>query len=235
MVAAYRHSIEGLSSGSTIPVAASGLTCVAGDVLVLDVFGFATMGTPSGASDVTWSEELAAGATGPFGDACYHKKFVGVAPDASLADFTIANGKSDTYYYVLTSVSGADTTTPVDAKAITGDDYPTSGPVSPTISPTGSDSLLLCAAGVFPYSDTALITGAPSGMTLRQEADDWETFGVATLGLSASGATGTKTWGYSGTTDKAWICSSIAIKAAAGGGGGLSIPVVMNQYRQRVA
>ncbi len=71
-------------------------------------------------------------------------------------------------------------------------------------------------------------------MALRQDGEDWEAYGMATLGLSASGATGTKAFSASGGGGSiAYIASSIAIKTAAAGGGGLSIPVAMAQYRQR--
>lgn len=218
MVAAYRDSIEGMSSGSTISVAASGLTVAADDALVLHVWGFNTLGTPSG-SDVTWTQIENASATGPYGDTCTHKVFVGIAPDAALSDFTISNGKSDSWFYTLVSVSDADTTTPVDASDITAANSAAGAPTAPSISPAGSDSLLICGVGLYPFAGDALITGAPSGMTLREDGQDWETYGMATLGLSASGATGTKVFSRSGSDIYAYVASSVAIKTASAGGG----------------
>jgi hypothetical protein len=219
MPAAYRDSISAISSGSTISVDPSTLTYSSGDVLVLHVFGYTSIGAPSG-SDLTWTQQLSDTETGPFGNTDIHKVFTAIA-DASITSFTMAHGVSDQYGWFLTSVSGADTTTPVDGTpAITSGVYAgsTADVPAPSISPSGSDSLLICGGGLWRSGDIVNAWTPPSGMTERGDIESWDTYSVASLGLSASGATGTKTFNLPiGTAvGEAWIASSIAIKSSGG-------------------
>jgi hypothetical protein len=240
VAASYRDSLAGIGASSTISVNPAGLTVVTNDVVVLHVFGFTSIGAPSG-SDVTWTERLSDTQAGPFSNTDIHKVYTGVAPDASLSSFTLANGQNDTYAWVITSVQDGDTTTPVDASGIDSNTFSSVGvPTSPSISPTGSDSLLLCACGWWPSSDHSPITFTPpTGMTEREEFSAWEAFSAATLGLSASGATGTKAFTESPNSPggtEAWIASSIAIKSAEAGAA--YVPnklVVARQAVQRAA
>lgn len=223
MAAAYRDSIANVASGTSISVDPAshggGLTYSSGDVLVLHVYGYTTIADPSG-SDLTWTNIASATATdvGPFAVTILHKVWWAVA-DAAITSFTLAHGENDQYGYVLTSISGADTTTPVDvASSANGDTVSTTSVVAPSISPAGSDSLLLCAAGNWPSSGGGTWT-VPSGMTEREDFASWDYYALATLGLSASGATGTKTFTLTNDSGN-WLASSIAIKSASGGGGG---------------
>jgi hypothetical protein len=220
MVAAYRDSISAVASGSTISVDPSTLTYSANDVLLLHVFGYGTLGTPSG-SDLTWTQILSDSQVGEFGNTDSHKVFWAIA-DASITSFTVSNGIADQHGYFLTSISGADTTTPVDGTpGISSETHATvNQPTAPSVTTTGTDSLLVCAAGVWPASDTASSFTAPGGMTEREDIESWDSYTLATEALSASGATGTRAFtespALSGT--QVWIASSVAIKSAGGGG-----------------
>lgn len=213
--ATYRDSISVIGSGSTMTVDPSTLTYEANDVLVLFGWGYTSLGAPSG-SDLTWTERLSRTQAGPFGNTDIHKVWTAVA-DSSITSFTIANGVSDQYGGVLVSVSGADTTTPVDASAIDSNTFDSvSNPTSPSVSPTGSDSLLLCGCGVWPPDGGTSSFTPPTGMTEREDFESWDSYSVATEALTASGATGTRAFTESpALLTGAWIASSIAIKSAA--------------------
>lgn len=123
--------------------------------------------------------------------------------------------------YVL---SGVDTASPIDGTPATStstSDDPT--PVAPSVSPSSSDAFLICHTNSGPQN-----TGAythPSGMT---ETYDFVVngsalgMGGATLQLSASGATGTKSFTTAGSNS--WLTLSVAMKTAAAGGGPESMP-----------
>lgn len=225
--AAYRDSIIGITSTSSLTVDPSTLTHSSGDVLLLHVCGYTSLGNPSG-SDLTWTEIATAGAsrTGPFSATDIAKVWWAVS-DGSITSFTIAHGETDQINYVLTSISSADTTTPVDASGVSNGVYDTGAggtdPTAPSISPTGADSLLVAAACTWNGSDHGLTFTPPSGMTEREDGESWDAMTLATLGLSASGATGTKLFTESpdiGTQNSVWIANSIAVKSSGGGGGG---------------
>lgn len=227
MPAAVRSSAAYLTSGSSITIDPAGgahavggntLTYQSGDVLVLFAFGYTSLGAPSG-SDLTWTERLSDTQAGPFSNTDICKVWTAVA-DASITSFTIANGLSDQIGAVLVAVSGADTTSPVDASAIDSAVFSSVlDPTCPSVSPTGTDSLLLCGVGVWPAQDDTSSFTPPSGMTELKDFSDWDSYSVASVALSASGATGTKVFteapGLSG--GDAWIAASIAIKSSSSG------------------
>jgi CBS domain-containing protein len=224
MVAAYRDSIKEVGSSSSITVDPAtddgGLTYSAGDVLVLEVYGYTSIAAPSG-SDLTWTEELSDSQVGPFSATDICKVFTAVA-DASITAFTLAMGVSDQWGYILTSYSGADTSgTRIDAKAISKNKFNVvADPTSPSISPATADAVLHCGAGVWLSSNKTSSMTPPSGMTEREDFGDWDHYANATLGLSASGATGTKAFAEAPPTsssNEAWIAFSIAIKSASSG------------------
>lgn len=221
MVAAYRDSVAYLTSGSSITVdpASPALTYSSGDILLVIVTGYTSLGAPSG-SDLTWTQvHTDTQAGGPFGNTDIMTVWWAVA-DAAITSFTIAHGVSDQIGAVLKSISGADTTSPIDAQAITSLIVTGSSedPTCPSISPTGTDSLLVSSVGLWRAGENANTWTPPSGMTEREDFESWDTYSVATLGLSASGATGTKAFLSSPDTGsgEAWIASSIAIKSAGG-------------------
>lgn len=212
--ASYRDSISAVGSGTSMTVNPSTLTYQNDDVLVLFGFGYVSLGAPTG-SDLTWTERLSKFHSGPFGTNVIQKVWTAVA-DASITSFTIANGASDQYGHALVSVSNADTTAPVDASAIDSNVFGTvNNPTSPSVSPVGSNSLLLCAAGVWPGGDSASSFTPPSGMTEIEDWESWDSYSVAYQSLVSAGATGAKAFTESpALTGGTWIASSIAIKTA---------------------
>lgn len=216
MAAAYRDSISALTSSSAITVDPAVLTYQAGDVLVLHVWGYATLGAPSG-SGLTWDPVLTRTHAHHSGGGVLaaHKVFTAVAA-GSVGSFTVANGITDQIGYALTSVSGADPENPVDASGIDSNVFGTvSNPVAPDIDPTYAGSLLICGAGAWTAGGGVSFT-PPSGMTEREDFASWDGYAVATVGLTSAGATGTKAFSESPTPGSAapWLASSIAIKAA---------------------
>jgi hypothetical protein len=193
MPAAYRDSISAISSGSTISVDPSTLTYSSGDVLLLHVFGYTSIGAPSG-SDLTWTEILSDTQAGPFSNTDIHKVFWAVA-DASITSFTLAHGLADQWGYCLMSISGADTGSPIDgtpqitSALFTG----SSNPTALAVTTTGSDSLLVVGVGVWRNGDvTNAFDWSGSGMTEREDFESWDAYTVATESLGSSGSTGTR-------------------------------------------
>jgi hypothetical protein len=222
MVAAYRDSISARAGADPIAVDPSALTYSSGDVLVLHLWAVTSIATPSG-SDLTWTQQLSDTIVGPFGNTYCHKVFTAVA-DASISSFTVDVGAADSQAFILTSVSGADTTTPVDGTPTFASEVHATDPTpqSPSITDlAGTDSLLVAACSVHRNGAGTRTMTEPSGMTEREDfpaGSEFEQFGSATLGLSASTATGDKVWGPSGglASGEAWMASSIAIKSAGG-------------------
>lgn len=230
MPAAVRDRCAWANSGASITIDPAGgahvvggdsLTYQAGDVLVLFVAGYGSpgsLGAPSG-SDLTWELQASDSIIGSFSATDAVKVYTAVA-DASITSFTVDNGATDSIGAVIVAVSGADTSNPVDAVLTAKDTFNDVGnPTAPSISPTGTDSLLLCHCAVWPSTDSTSSFSPPSGMT--EEADfesGWDSYSVASLSLSASGATGAKAFSESpelaGTSTIAWIAVAIAIRSA---------------------
>jgi hypothetical protein len=234
MPAAYRDSIKIHGSGNSISIDPAstdgGLTYSSGDVLLLHVWGVTSIAAPSG-SDLTWTQDLTDTIVGPFSNTYCHKVYWAIA-DASISSFTIALGAADSYAACLTSISGADTGSPIDASAIATDLGSVSvNPIAPAVSPSGSDSLLVCAFGGHETGGESKTSTPPSGMTEREDwptTSEFEHFSLATLALSASGSTGTKTFDLVTDLDTAevYAASSVAVKSAAAGGATVSASVV---------
>jgi hypothetical protein len=221
MVAAYRDSIKVHGSGATITIDPAstdgGLTYSSGDVLLLHVWGVTSIGNPSG-SDLTWTQILTDTIVGPFSNTYAHKVYWAVA-DASITSFTMTVA-ADSHAACLTSISGADTTTPIDGTPAIATDLGSVSvnPIAPAVSPSGTDSLLVCAFGAHETSGEAKTSTPPSGMTEREDwptTSEFEHFSLATLGLSASGSTGAKTFDLVTDLDTAevYAASSVAIKS----------------------
>jgi len=212
MAAAVRDSIRLNASGSTITVNPATLTYQSGDVLVLFVWGYATVGTPSG-SDLTWTQRATDDQVDTFATNATGRIYTAVA-DASITSFTLSNGIADQNAFILISVSGADTAAPSDGAAATSNSV--GEPTAPSVSPAGADSLLLCGAYSMPSAGGGTFL-PPSGMAELEDGTDFYTCTAAALALVASGATGTKAFDYSGT-NMPWIALSIAVKSAPSGG-----------------
>lgn len=120
---------------------------------------------------------------------------------------------------VVYVISGADTTTPIDVSTAISTVTTSTTPAAPSVSPTGATDLLIChfqsdgttggASGTAPGSMSNAYSQSEGGLATA--------FGASQI-LSASGATGTRTWTFTGNVP--YVCASMAIKAAAGGGGG---------------
>lgn len=218
MSAAVRDSISAITSAASITVDPSTLTYQANDVLVLFVWGYGTLGAPSG-SDLTWTQQASDSIIGPFSNTDSMKVFTAVA-DASITSFTVSNGLTDQIGYALVSVSGANTSTPVDAVGTAKNTFNTvPEPTAPSVSPAAADSLLLCGCGVWPGEDSASSFLPPTGMTELEDFEAWDSYSVAALALSASGATGAKVFTETpiGTGTTTWIAASIAIRSSGSG------------------
>ncbi len=229
MAIAVRSSAVGVQAASGSPVSVTKPTGTAsGDILVaihfLDVFGtVAAMTAPAG-----WTQTgISYSGTG----SCMGKAWYRVADGSEGASFSF--GQNDTSVCTVVACSGGNTTTPIDIAASwsQGGSAQTAH-VAPSISPTGSASLLLCG---FASTCDAVLTYTPaSGMTELQDA--WAQFAlgsVDSLVLSASGATGTKTATCSGTSNNEFTTVSLAIAAAAAGGA-TSLPPVRSRAYQHV-
>jgi hypothetical protein len=111
--------------------------------------------------------------------------------------------------YVLT---GADTSTPIDDHAQAATDPGASvNHVTPAVSPSTSDALMISFILTQLFSLTNYT--APTGMTKQNEDDDSSTFASASLVLSSSGSTGTKTWVADIVSCK-FVTINIAVKGA---------------------
>lgn len=180
------------------------------DVLVTfhgsDYYTAAAMGTPTGTSG-TWTHQ----ATGDMGTNNSHIK-VWTRPVTVAGAQTVTTSPQDEECWNITYViAGADTTDPSD-DAQGGNGTASVNHAAPSVSPSTSDALLICAvlSELFRLGN---YTG-PSGMTKQTEDDNMSTLATATQDLTSSGATGAKTF----TFDSAfgWCAVSIAIPAAAG-------------------
>ena len=228
MPAAYRDSVKIVATSgdrTTIEVDPAaddgGLTYSAGDVLLLAVMGYTSIGAPSG-SDLTWTEILSDTQSGPFGNTAAMKVFRAVA-DASISSFTMSHGVNDQYGFCLMSIQDADTATPLDGTPqITSGLYTgSSNATGLSVTTTEDDSLLVGCVGLWRSSDVAnSFDWSASGMTEREDWEAWDAYTVATQALSAAGATGTRAVAESpegATSTDAWIFATVAVKSAASG------------------
>lgn len=219
MAAQVRHRISGTGSGSTITVSSAGLTFLSGDVLVLHVWGFATLGAPTG-GNTTWSHRATGDSADPFSSTITHRVYRGVA-GSSIDNFTLSNGAADEYCWMLTSVSGGSTTLNGSDAAVANATY-ASAPAAPSVTAQAAGALLLCAMNAMLSTDGGTTFTAPGGMTEQLDLDAFYNYTMASEELSASGATGTKTFAESpdsSSTGAYWIGSSIVIEAASGASG----------------
>jgi len=219
MVASVRDSIATITAGASgsIDVDYTGLTHSTSDILYLFVCGYTSIETPVDAT-LTWTQRLSDSNAGPFGVDVVAKVFTAVS-DGSADSFTLAVGLDDQYAYAFVSVQGVDFDSPVDGTpGISSEAFGTvANPTAPSISPTGSDSLLICAVSTWPSNGAPAGSHTPPGdLTEREDWDAWDYGAVATAELVASGATGTKVFTESGAEGgtSAWIAASIAIKTA---------------------
>jgi hypothetical protein len=237
VVAQYRDSIAGLGAGSTITVNPAGLTIVAGDLLYLAVFGYTSLGAPSG-SDATWTERTSRTHAGPFGNTDIHKTWTAPAPGTSPSSFTVANGAADNYMWFLASISGADTSNPIDVSATTSVSFVSDAiPYNSNISPTTTDALYVGAVGAYLATDVTMswVTTGSNQLTEREDIEDWDSAALGTRELVASGATGAKQWTETPAQTgggTCWLSSALAIRSGSGAAA-TSAPPPQPIYRLR--
>lgn len=219
MAATVRNVATGVENDGTISVSKPTDTAD-GDVLVAFCFGYA-----EALADVTAPAGFTSRDTESDAASRQGKVFTKVASSEGSSYSFGSTTAYDYFAVILVAVQGADTAstdgvdgTPASGIFNNGDDTAD----APSISPSGSDSLLLCAAMFNSFSAAARTTTPPSGMTEIadfQRPDQFDMYAAASLALSASGATGTKTFtGSSGAgTSGGWMTFSIAIKSAASG------------------
>lgn len=189
------------------------------DVLLIihgnDYYNLSNMPTPTVAGS-TSGVVAVTGGTADAGDPHAHAKaytyVVGSTGDLTVAVTETGSADEEKVLAVYVLI-GADTTTPIDvAGNATGG---ATNHDAPSISPTSSDAFLICHAnggdgtGGDPYTH-------PSGMTETYDIDvgGFMPVGGAVLQLSASGATGTKTFVASLAVNFAAL--SIAVNTSAG-------------------
>jgi hypothetical protein len=216
MPATVRAVATGIENDGTIAVTKPTGTAD-GDVLVAFCLGYAGSQFDVTATGFTERDMVFDGSSR------VGKVFTKVASSEG-ASYTFNNTVAYDYFGVtLFAVQGADTTTNhgVDGVEVVNSATSDTTPDAPSISPAGSDSLLLCAIASFSTTPAARTTTSPGDMTERadyQRPDQYDTYSAASKALSASGATGTKTFTVSGGGDLGYLAASIAIKSAAAGG-----------------
>lgn len=182
-----REVVQNSASGAGVTVTTGAGTQV-GDYLVCihgcDYGTLAGMTTPTGTSGI-WTTQASA----DLGANTIHTKLwtrsvtVAGAQTVTVPDQGFGE-ENFQFTYVVAGVS-----TPDGAAGIT--DGAGVSATAPSVSPTGTDDLLLCAW--FSASNVVTYT-APAGMTnlLEEETAGFSTLGTARQVLSASGATGTR-------------------------------------------
>jgi fibronectin-binding autotransporter adhesin len=192
-----------------------------GDVLLIihgnDFYAATAMPTPTVSGSTSGVTAVTGGSADAGTNHGHIKTYTYVA--GSTGDLTVSvteTGPGDEdkclAVYVL---SGVDTSTPTDGAAGGFNTSATTSHISPSVSPTSSDAYLICHDNTGGGSSASSYT-PPSGMT---ETYDAQAGGIshtgATLQLSASGATGTKTFTPSGSVEYAAV--SVAMRTASGG------------------
>lgn len=139
------------------------------------------------------------------------------AASGEPASYTFTGSAGSSNNVIVLAVTGHDSATPIDVAATWGSGAASASHIAPSVSPTGSDSLLVC--GWYGLTTGAASTYTPPG-TMTERADLqppglWIVSSVATEGLTASGATGTRTATL--TFSRPYIGVSVAVKSAGGG------------------
>jgi hypothetical protein len=191
----------------------------AGDVLLIihgnDFYTASAMPTPTVGGSTSGVTPVTNGSADAGTNLAHIKSYyyvVGSTGDltVSVTETGLGDEEKSLDVYVL---SGVDTTTPIDIAATSTGTTSTSQ-VAPSISPTRADSYLICHVNTGGAGVSSTYT-PPAGMTETYDtvvAATYEAAG-AVLQLSASGATGTKTFTATGSNPYASL--SVAMKSAA--------------------
>lgn len=185
----------------------------ANDVLVIihfnDFYDLANMATPTVGGSTSGVTAITNGTYDRGSSQTHGKSYTYVV--GSTGDLTVSateTGSADEEkalaVYVL---SGVDTSTPIDAADNAISSIDDTSPDCPSVSPTSSDAFLICHVSEF--GDAGSYT-PPGGMTEQYDDGGSLSFTGATQQLSASGATGTKT--FTSANSQGWGCLSIAVK-----------------------
>jgi hypothetical protein len=211
----------GLSATVSVTTSESPTTTKVGDLVVVvyanDFYALSNMGTPSATGTPTMN--AITGATGDGGSNEAHIKawwYVANTAGAQTVSATETGTHDEEKSITAYVLTGADTTTPVDAAAgNTSTTSITTSQVAPAVSPTTSNAFLICQITAGGGAAAASYT-TPSPLTEQFEIHAGSISGVgATNQLSASGSTGTFTFTASAST--AYSSCSIAIKTATAG------------------
>jgi hypothetical protein len=208
----------GASATVSVTTSESPTTTKVGDLVVVvyanDFYALSNMGTPSATGTPTMN--AIAGATGDGGSNEAHIKawwYVANTAGAQTVSATESGAHDEEKSITAYVLTGADTTTPVDAAAgNTSTTTITTSQVAPAVSPTTTNAFLICQITAGGGAAAASYT-TPSPLTEQFEIHAGSISGVgATNQLSASGSTGTFT--FTAASSTAYSSCSIAIKTA---------------------
>lgn len=150
--------------------------------------------------------------------------------------FTNTDGASRPISGCIITVRDGDTSTPEDATSTAANGTNDDNPDSPSITTNTDGALVIVFHGANNAGQNALTFAAPSGYTLAVSENSGDVRAQCAISYAvkaSAGATGALTW--LNTTDAGtaeWHTYTVAVKPAAGGGG-VTIPIFVHQYRQR--
>lgn len=206
------NPISGTLTGTRQPQAGDLLLIIHGN----DFYALSNMPTPTVGGSTTGVGAVSGGSADAGTNHAHIKSYtfaVGSTGDLTVSVTETGSGDEDKSLVVYV-LSGADTSTPTDGAAGNFNISATTTHDAPSVSPGSSDAFLVCHDNSGGGSSASSYT-PPSGMTEQYDA---QVGGIshtgATLQLSASGATGTKTFTPSGSVEYATI--SVAIRTASG-------------------
>jgi len=199
-----------------------------GDVLCIihcnDFYALSAMTTPSvGGSTSGVNPINGTGLPADGGSNFAHAKpyvyIVGSTGDLTVSETETGAGDEEKGLAVFV-LSGVDTGSPIDVAvgAFDSSSTSTTSHICPSASPSSSDAFLICHVNDGGGADSGPVTGYPSGMNSAYDVDaGGMSFSGATQQLSASGATGTKTFVMT-LTQRNYTALTIAFKTAGAGG-----------------
>lgn len=157
-----------------------------------------------------------------------------VAPPVGTANLVISTPNGAVTTAAVEAWTGVNQSAPFGPFVGATGDYPSQSP-SLTVSAAVDDVVLDVFGGYSGVSNRTLSAG--SNQTSDGVYPSPQSATMHFLGVSQRTATGTSvpmSWSLSSPADGyAWWYGGAALKPATGGGGGLSIPVAMHQYRMR--
>lgn len=221
MPATYRTVATGTAASGNVSVTKPSGT-VDGDLLLAvhyqDPDGAPASQTASGWTQVGSTQDNGNGST----------KLWRKAASGEGASYTFGGDGSASSVVIVIRIDGHNAGSPIDVTGTFGTGSTSTSHVSPSVSPAGSDSLLVCGAyGLVAGAQTVTYT-APGSMTERadlQPPGTWIVGTLATEALAASGATGTRT--FNSSASKPWNAFAVAIASAAGGTDATAQPAVL--------